>query len=153
MLKIDNLIDDAKCFESVRRMRWPNGVKCANCGSVRVIKRGRDEHQRYHCNSCRCDFDDLTNTIFAHHHQPLRKWILFQYLMGLNLSNLSTSFFARSLGGKAQALRAPSWGLSRRSRIPLGSASCSKALHLPLSVCGLHQGLVVGQGHFALRRK
>lgn len=91
MLKIDNLVDDAKCFESVRRMRWPEGVKCANCGSVRVIKRGRDERQRerqrYHCNSCRSDFDDLTNTIFAHHHQPLRKWILCLYLMGLNLSN------------------------------------------------------------------
>jgi transposase-like protein len=91
MLKIDNLIDDAKCFESVRRMRWPEGVKCAHCGSVRVIKRGRDERQRerqrYHCNSCRSDFDDLTNTIFAHHHQPLRKWILCLYLMGLNLSN------------------------------------------------------------------
>jgi hypothetical protein len=46
MLKIDNLIDDAKCFESVRQMRWPEVVKCANCGSSDVIKRERDERQR-----------------------------------------------------------------------------------------------------------
>jgi transposase-like protein len=45
------------------------------------------ERQRYHCKACRRDFDDLTDTIFAYHHQPLRKWILCLYLMGLNLSN------------------------------------------------------------------
>ena len=32
-------------------------------------------------------FDDLTDTIFAGHHQPLRMWILCLYFMGLNLSN------------------------------------------------------------------
>jgi len=31
--------------------------------------------------------DDLSNTIFAGHHQPLRVWILCLYFMGLNLSN------------------------------------------------------------------
>ena len=48
---------------------------------------GERHRQRYHCKDCRSDFDDLTNTVFAHHHQPLRKWILCLYLMGLNLSN------------------------------------------------------------------
>jgi len=56
-----------------------------------VIKRGRDDtqhaRQRYHCQACRRDFDDLTGTIFAHHHRPLRVWVLCLYLMGLNLSN------------------------------------------------------------------
>ena len=56
-----------------------------------VIKRGKDEtqvhRQRYQCKECSAHFDDLTNTIFAHHHQPLRMWILCLYLMGLNLSN------------------------------------------------------------------
>ena len=33
-------------------------------------------------------FDDLTETIFAGHHQPLRVWILCLYFMGLNLSNV-----------------------------------------------------------------
>jgi transposase-like protein len=56
-----------------------------------VTKRGRDdrqrERQRYRCTDCRSQFDDLSGTILANHHQPLRKWILCLYLMGLNLSN------------------------------------------------------------------
>jgi hypothetical protein len=43
--------------------------------------------QRYQCKGCSVHFDDLTDTIFAGHHQPLRVWILCLYLMGLNLSN------------------------------------------------------------------
>ena len=39
------------------------------------------------CQSCERRFDDLTDTIFAGHHQPLRVWILCLYFMGLNLSN------------------------------------------------------------------
>jgi transposase-like protein len=91
MLRIDNLIDDAKCYESVRQLRWPTGIHCPWCQSDQIKKRGwhqrQQERQRYHCKSCRSDFDDLTNTVFAQHHQPLRKWILCLYLMGLNLSN------------------------------------------------------------------
>jgi transposase-like protein len=97
MLRIDNLVDDAKCYESVRQIRWPAGVRCVWCQSDQVKRRGlhqrQRERQRYHCKACQSDFDDLTNTIFAHHHQPLRKkniillWILCLYLMGLNLSN------------------------------------------------------------------
>ena len=85
------LIDDEKCFESVRRLRWPKGVKCPHCDSDQVAKRGFDEtqacRQRYHCGGCGRDFDDLTNTVFAGHHQPLRVWLLCLYFMGLNLSN------------------------------------------------------------------
>ena len=37
--------------------------------------------------TCHTRFDDLTDTIFAGHHQPLKVWILRLYFMGLNLSN------------------------------------------------------------------
>lgn len=85
------LIDDEKCFETVRRLRWPEGVSCANCGSDKVAKRGFDDkqrcRQRYHCDACGRQFDDLTNTVFEGHHQPLRVWLLCLYFRGLNLSN------------------------------------------------------------------
>ncbi len=85
------LIDDQKCFESVRKLRWPEAVSCPHCDSPEVTKRGWDEtqpcRQRYHCGGCGHDFDDLTNTIFAGHHQPLRVWLLCLYFLGLNLSN------------------------------------------------------------------
>ena len=72
-------------------MRWTRGICCPKCQSLEVIKRGKDEtqpaRQRYQCKTCNANFDDLTDTIFSGHHQPLRMWILCLYLMGLNLSN------------------------------------------------------------------
>ena len=91
MINLQSLMDDAKCFATVRDMRWPDGVRCPDCDSPEITKQGRDdtqpERQRYQCKSCERRFDDLTDTIFAGHHQPLRLWILCLYLMGLNLSN------------------------------------------------------------------
>jgi transposase len=91
MVRLQQLIDDDKCYETVRRMRWPDGVQCPHCQFRDLKKRGRDDsqpaRQRYHCRECRRDFDDLTGTIFSGHHQPLRVWMLCLYLMGLNLSN------------------------------------------------------------------
>jgi transposase-like protein len=99
MVNIRDLIDDAKCFETVRTMRWPDGVTCPNCSAASVIKNGRDEtqphRQRYKCHACRQRFDDLTGTIFAGHHEPLRTWIICLYFMGLNLSSLQ---IAKELG-------------------------------------------------------
>jgi transposase-like protein len=91
MLRMDTLMDEAKCFATVRAMRWPEGITCPHCAARRVKKRGKDEtqpaRQRYQCIGCGRQFDDLTGTIFAGHHQPLKAWILCLYLMGLNLSN------------------------------------------------------------------
>jgi transposase-like protein len=90
-LNLTRLLDDAKCYETVRQLRWKSGVCCPKCRSTQVIKRGKDDtqphRQRYQCRECGAHFDDLTDTIFAGHHQPLRVWLLCLYLMGLNLSN------------------------------------------------------------------
>ena len=92
MVNIRDLIDDAKCFQTVREMRWPECVTCPHCSSTAVIKDGRDDtqphRQRYLCRGCHKRFDDLTGTIFAGHHEPLRTWIVCLYFMGLNLSSL-----------------------------------------------------------------
>lgn len=108
MVNIHDLVDDAKCFQTIRDMRWPDGVACPSCGSRSVIKNGLDDvqvhRQRYECRSCRKRFDDLTGTVFANHHQPLRVWVTCLYLMGLNLSGLQ---IARELGidkGDARAM-------------------------------------------------
>ena len=75
----------------MRRHRWPDGVRCPVCGSDAVIRDGCDDtqscRQRYRCKACASRFDDLTGTVLAGHHQPLRGWVLCLYFMGLNLSN------------------------------------------------------------------
>jgi transposase-like protein len=90
-VNILGITDDGKCYEMVRALRWPDGLRCAHCDSAQVAKQGRDETERqrqcYQCRDCGRSFDDLTGSIFAGHHQPLRAWILGLYFMGLNLSN------------------------------------------------------------------
>ena len=84
-------LDDVQCYKTIRELRWPEGIACPSCQSKQVIKRGFDDmalaRQRYECKDCDTRFDDLTDTIFAGHHQPLKVWVLCLYFMGLNLSN------------------------------------------------------------------
>jgi len=91
LVNLSGLMDDAKCFALVRQHRWPEGVRCPGCGSPSVIRDGCDDtqphRQRYRCKACAGRFDDLTGTVLAGHHQPLRVWVLCLYFMGLNLSN------------------------------------------------------------------
>jgi transposase-like protein len=91
LVNLSSLIDDAKCYELVRRHRWPEGIRCPHCDSASVARHGHDDtqrhRQRYRCKQCQCRFDDLTGTVLAGHHQPLRVWVLCLYFMGLNLSN------------------------------------------------------------------
>ncbi len=91
LVTLSSLIDDAKCYALVRQHRWPDGIRCPQCASADVTRNGRDDtqphRQRYRCKSCGSRFDDLTGTVLAGHHQPLRVWVLCLYFMGLNLSN------------------------------------------------------------------
>ena len=91
IINISGLIDETKCFQKVRELRWHQGTFCAWCDSKNIIKNGCEkEHpgcQNYYCKDCKRYFSDLTNTIFSGHHQPLSVWILCLYFMGLNISN------------------------------------------------------------------
>jgi transposase-like protein len=90
-VNIKRLIDDVQCYQTVRELRWPDGITCPSCQSTQVIKRGFDDtepaRQRYACHDCDTRFDDLTDTIFAGRHQPLKVWVVCLYFMGLNISN------------------------------------------------------------------
>src|SRR5215510_15243183 len=90
-INITNLIDDVQCYQTVRALRWPDGIACPSCQSAHVIKRGFDDtepaRQRYECHDGDKRFDDLTDTIFAGHHQSLKVWLCL-YGMGLNVSHV-----------------------------------------------------------------
>jgi hypothetical protein len=50
-VNIKHLVDDVQCYQTVRELRWPDGVACPSCESKHVIKRGFDDtepaRQRY----------------------------------------------------------------------------------------------------------
>jgi len=58
---IPYLQDDQKAADSLRQLRWPDGVKCPRCGSNAVEPRERCDNrlQRFNCVPCaaRCDPD------------------------------------------------------------------------------------------------
>jgi len=91
MIRIHQLLDNTKCYETFRALSWPESASCPHCGSEQIAKQGKDdtrpEHQRYGCKVCQRKFDDLTHTVFAGHHQPFKIWVLCLYFMDLNLSN------------------------------------------------------------------
>ena len=91
MINIRDLIDEQKCYEVLRQLRWPKGVACVHCGFHWVTKQGFHDHQpyrqRYLCQRCGRKFDDLSASVFEGHRQPLKVWVLCLYFMGLNLSN------------------------------------------------------------------
>src|SRR3954449_3238688 len=91
LVNLSSLIDDVKCYALVRQQRWPEGVRCPACGGATGIRHGRgdprEQRHRNRCKACATRFDDLTGTVLAGHHQPLRVWMLCLYLMGLNLSD------------------------------------------------------------------
>jgi len=108
MVNIQHLIDDAKCFKVIRELRWPKGIQCPDCQSSDINKRGfhtqQAHRQRYECQACGRQFDDLSETVFEGHHQPLRVWVLGLYLMGLNLSNEQIAAELDLSVGDAQAM-------------------------------------------------
>lgn len=48
LLNIQQLMDDAECYEVVRELHWPDGVKCPACDSGQINKRGFHDHQAHH---------------------------------------------------------------------------------------------------------
>jgi transposase-like protein len=68
-VNLTNLIDDEKCYETVRQMRWTRGVCCPKCQSLVVIKRGKDEtqpaRQRYKCKTCNTNFGSAKQVMMS----------------------------------------------------------------------------------------
>ena len=91
-LQLHKLLDELRCYEILRGIRWSEGVCCVSCGGVVVVKNGVSGSegccQHYKCTSCGSKFDDLSGTIFSGSHQGLTSWITCLYLMNLNVSML-----------------------------------------------------------------
>jgi len=81
----------------VPRVRQP----CGDPGRVHDTQPAR---QRYRCKACAFRFDDLTGTVLAGHHQPLRVWVLCVCLMGVNLSNQQVGKELGFCGSDVQAM-------------------------------------------------
>jgi transposase-like protein/DNA-binding transcriptional ArsR family regulator len=97
-----SLPDTEDCLQALRRVRWPDGIRCPNCGSLDTIKKGTTgkDAQRYKCHTCERKFNDLTGTLFADHQLSLPE--MFYILRERNATE--TAQIARHLNRSYKAV-------------------------------------------------
>jgi transposase-like protein len=114
---VEQFANEDKAREHLTELRWPNGVCCPRCESMKVapIK----DRKQYSCNDCEYQFSVTCGTIFNDSHLPLWKWFLAIYLMTESKKGISACQMQRTL---AVAYRT-AWYLCHRIRSAIKDAS------------------------------
>jgi transposase-like protein len=115
--------DEAKAFEMVERIRWPDGPVCPHCGGMDRVyvlqgvkdKKGRARHGLKKCGHCRKQFTVRVGSIFEDSPIPLSKWILAIHLMCSSKKGISSNQLKRELGISYQS----AWFLTHRIRLAM----------------------------------
>jgi transposase-like protein len=121
--------DEAKAFELVERMRWPNGPVCPHCGTVdragRILNQrtkateshpeGKPVYGLWKCYECRKRFTVRVKSIFEDSPIPLGKWLLAIHLMCSSKKGISSNQLKRELGISYQS----AWFLTHRVRLAM----------------------------------
>jgi len=115
---------EEKCLAFLEHMRWPKGVKCLSCESLRitrVISKGKlnkksgkrsPDRELYQCNDCRFQFTATTGTVYHDTHLPLHKWFLAIALITESKKGISANQLKRALGVQYRT----AWYLAHRIR-------------------------------------
>src|SRR5271168_1916437 len=111
---------DEKCLDYLEAMRWPTGVCCIACGSLKVSKITRETKSKnkrtrvYQCleSLCKHQFSPTAGTIFHDSHLPLVKWFLAIALICEAKKGMSACQLQRHLGVNYRT----AWHLAHRIR-------------------------------------
>ena len=107
--------DDVRAEAWFVAKRWPDGVRCVDCGGEHIRTRKPDAKRKtptYHCNDCKKDFTVKTGTIMHDSRLPLGKWAMAFYLFTTNLKGVSSMKLHRDLGITQKS----AWYLAHRIR-------------------------------------
>ena len=121
--------DEAKAFEMVERLRWPNGAVCSHCGTIGRAKKlppqrtkpsknypeGKPVHGLWKCYACRKQFTVRVGSIFEDSPILLGKWLLAIHLMCSSKKGISSNQLKRELGVSYQT----AWFLTHRIRLAM----------------------------------
>jgi transposase-like protein len=86
---------DDQCRAYLTELRWPDGIACPECRSVKISK--LTKRDVYDCDSCRYQFSTLAGTIFHDTHLPLTKWFFAVYIMCESRKGVSANQLKRML--------------------------------------------------------
>ena len=92
--------------------RWPNGIACPRCGSLKVKPRASRKPMPFHCGDCRQYFSAKTGTVLQDSKLPLSKWVIGFFLVTTNIKGVSSMKLHRDLG----VTQATAWHMAHRMR-------------------------------------
>ena len=95
MALIEKYHDEGACRRDLRELRWPNGVACPRCGSLKI--RNSYTRNMYDCGLCGYDFSVTSGTMLHQTHLPLQRWIVATYLMIESRNEVSSNQLKRTL--------------------------------------------------------
>lgn len=108
--------DEAKAFEMIERLRWPNGPFCPHCGATdRIYDLRKTRLGLRKCGHCRKQFTVRVGSVFEDSPIPLGKWILAIHLMCSSKKGISANQLKRELGLSYQS----AWFLCHRVRFAM----------------------------------
>ena len=111
---------DEKCRELLKRLRWPNGVKCIRCNDDVVELETAKE--LFYCRKCDYQFSVTAGSIFNDSHLPLLKWFVATYLMCESRKGHSANQMKRVLGVSYKT----AWYLCHRIRAAMNEVNKAK---------------------------
>ena len=104
--------DDEAAERWFMEQRWPDGVCCHYCGSVRVQTGTAHKTMPLRCRDCRKRFSVKTGTVMQASNLGYRTWAIAIYLVATNLKGISSMKLHRELGITQKA----AWHLAHRIR-------------------------------------
>ncbi|PZV37479.1 IS1595 family transposase [Mesorhizobium kowhaii] len=127
--------DEAKAFEHVEGILWPQGPVCHHCGSMekhyalkgmrtKASKKnpnGIERHGVYKCADCRLQFTVRMGTIFEESKLPLHKWLQALHAMCASKKGVSAHQLHRAL----EITYKTAWFLCHRIRETMRSGDFS----------------------------
>ena len=133
LLSKPHMFDEAKAFDYVEAMLWPNGPVCPHCGNKDRIYRlegvrskpskknpeGLERFGLKKCGACRKQFTVRKGTIFEESHIPLHKWLQALALMASSKKGISANQLHRTL----EITLKSAWFLAHRIREAMRSGS------------------------------
>lgn len=104
--------DEKKCVNHFRSVRWPSGVACPHCGSMKVYHLADDTHK---CGGRECanKFSVRHGTIFEDSKISLQKWFVAIYLVTSHKKGISSCQLARDI----KVTQKSAWFMLQRIRL------------------------------------
>ena len=107
--------DDESAEAWVEQVRWPNGLACVHCGSVRVSRVKSRKPMPFRCKDCRRHFSVKYGTIMQGSPLGVQTWLLAVYLLTTGLKGSSSLKLRRDLG----VTQKTAWYLAHRIRVAM----------------------------------